>query len=186
VCTGNICRSPLAAGLVRTTLARSGIGDQQIAVASAGTAAVVGAGMDPLAEAELRVRGAAPGAFVARQVDRELVERADLVLTAERHHRQFIVQLVPRSLRTAFTMREFARLVIGADGPPDGAGARAAQRDVVAAARARRGRIPATAADDDIPDPYGRSPEVHHEVAVAIAAVVDAVVSALSGAISAR
>jgi len=85
VCTGNICRSPLAAALLQRALAQRGI--DGLEVASAGTGAWDGA---PVSEGAYLVgleRGLDLSAHRARLLTRELVEEADLVLTMARHHR---------------------------------------------------------------------------------------------------
>ncbi|MGI8867343.1 MAG: hypothetical protein ACR2F6_00440 [Mycobacteriales bacterium] len=64
-----------------------------------------------LAAAELTAYGVEPGTFHAQQLSVESVAAADLVLTTELGHRADVVPLVPGALRTAFTLREFARLL---------------------------------------------------------------------------
>jgi protein-tyrosine-phosphatase len=85
VCTGNICRSPLAAALLERALTERGIAG--IEVSSAGTGAWDGA---PVSEGAYLVgleRGLDLSGHRARLLTRELVEGADLVLTMARHHR---------------------------------------------------------------------------------------------------
>src|SRR6266702_1093532 len=84
VCTGNICRSPLAASLLERALKERGI---DVTVSSAGTGAWDGA---PASEGAYLVgleRGLDLSGHRARLLKRELVERADLILTMARHHR---------------------------------------------------------------------------------------------------
>ena len=91
VCTGNICRSPLAAALLQRALAERGI--EGIDVSSAGTGAWDGA---PVSEGAYLVgleRGLDLSAHRARLLTRELVEQADLVLTMARHHRARVDEL---------------------------------------------------------------------------------------------
>src|SRR2546422_10141511 len=91
VCTGNICRSPLAAALLDRALAQRGI--DGIEVASAGTGAWDGA---PVSEGAYLVgleRGLDLSAHRARLLTRELVEDADLILTMARHHRARVDEL---------------------------------------------------------------------------------------------
>ena len=91
VCTGNICRSPLAAALLQRALAQRGI--DGLEVASAGTGAWDGA---PVSEGAYLVgleRGLDLSAHRARLLTRELVEEADLVLTMARHHRARVDEL---------------------------------------------------------------------------------------------
>ena len=91
VCTGNICRSPLAAALLQRALAQRGI--DGLEVASAGTGAWDGA---PVSEGAYLVgleRGLDLSAHRARLLTRELVEEADLILTMARHHRARVDEL---------------------------------------------------------------------------------------------
>ncbi|HMC19050.1 MAG TPA: hypothetical protein VKH16_07475 [Gemmatimonadales bacterium] len=91
VCTGNICRSPLAAALLERALA--GRGSEGLAVSSAGTGAWDGA---PVSEGAYLVgleRGLDLSGHRARLLTRELVESADLVLTMARHHRARVDEL---------------------------------------------------------------------------------------------
>ena len=91
VCTGNICRSPLAAALLQRALTDRGI--EGMDVSSAGTGAWDGA---PVSEGAYLVgleRGLDLSAHRARLLTRELIEAADLVLTMARHHRARVDEL---------------------------------------------------------------------------------------------
>ncbi len=91
VCTGNICRSPLAAALLERALAERSI--EGIGVSSAGTGAWDGA---PVSEGAYLVgleRGLDLSGHRARLLTRELVDAADLVLTMARHHRARVDEL---------------------------------------------------------------------------------------------
>ncbi len=91
VCTGNICRSPLAAALLQRALTERGI--EGMDVSSAGTGAWDGA---PVSEGAYLVgleRGLDLSAHRARLLTRELIEAADLVLTMARHHRARVDEL---------------------------------------------------------------------------------------------
>ncbi len=91
VCTGNICRSPLAEALLRRDLKARGF--PEIDVGSAGTGAWDGA---PASEGAYLVgleRGLDLSGHRARLLTRELVESADLVLTMARHHRARVEEL---------------------------------------------------------------------------------------------
>ena len=91
VCTGNICRSPLAAALLQRALTERGI--EGMDVSSAGTGAWDGA---PVSEGAYLVgleRGLDLSAHRARLLTRELIEQADLVLTMARHHRARVDEL---------------------------------------------------------------------------------------------
>lgn len=91
VCTGNICRSPLAAALMQRALSERGV--QDVEVTSAGTGAWDGA---PVSEGAYLVgleRGLDLSGHRARLLTRDLVDQADLILTMARHHRARVDEL---------------------------------------------------------------------------------------------
>ena len=157
VCTGNICRSPMAEHLMRDGLrARLGPDADHFVVASAGTFGLVDHPMEPFASDTLRDHHAVDGsAFRAKALADFMVSGADLVLTATRDHRAAAVTLHPQAARRTFTIREFDRLLSTttlADLPADLTERAPA---VVAAAVAQRGLLRADKpGDDDITDPY--------------------------------
>lgn len=191
VCTGNICRSPLAAQLLATRLA-----DLGVTVSSAGTRARGGTPMTPEAQALAADRGI-PSSLSAEHAARYLtaahVAAADLVLAMTRDHRREIVELDPSRVRTAFTVRELARLaadvsddelraaasaVVGSGSAVSAdAEARARFAAALAVVAGRRGLVlpPASPDDDDVIDPYGRSTATYErsadEMAPGLAAV---------------
>lgn len=106
VCTGNICRSPLAELLLLES-----INSPDITTTSAGTQALVGHQMPALQqEIATKLGVQAPEKHRAQQLTLQHVEVADLILTMERQHRSAVVQLAPRVLRRAFTLQELARI----------------------------------------------------------------------------
>jgi protein-tyrosine phosphatase len=158
VCTGNICRSPLAERLLRVGLA-AGLGPaaaDSYHVSSAGTRAWEGSPMDRTAARELRRLGGDPAGFRSRQLVAAHVEAADLVLTATVAHRSVVLSETPEALRRTFTIRELAGLAPALI--PDKDLAR-----LVAQGAASRGAVPSD--DLDIIDPYGAPAHVHRDVA---------------------
>jgi protein-tyrosine phosphatase len=154
VCTGNICRSPMAEHLMRAGLDRRGIA--HVEVASAGTHGLEGHPVQEHAAAALAARDIASDAFRARRLVQDHVASADLVLAASREHRAAAVTLVPRAASRTFTLREFDRLLSRVDAgdlpvdPEDRAAA------LVRAAAGQRGLVrPDRPEDDDVTDPYG-------------------------------
>jgi protein-tyrosine phosphatase len=186
VCTGNVCRSPVAESLTRRLLAhRLGpLATECFAVASAGTHAVWGAGVHPHTVAALAGLGIAdpPGNGSARPLDAALVRTADLVLTAERSHRSFVVGLEPSALPVTFCLREFARLIVAVDRttlPSYDPVARAVA--VVAGARSLRGTLAySRPADDDVPDPVRGAAGAHRSAAGLVHSAVSVVVDVLT------
>lgn len=157
VCTGNVCRSPMAERLTRAGLqARLGDGADRLLVESAGTWGHSGSPMEAHALTTLERYGVDGSDFRARELVAEHVVAADLVLAATRDHRAASVVLHPRAAARTFTLREFARLT-GAVDPADLPHGDVAERGraLVRAAAAERGRVVAqTPADDDLADPY--------------------------------
>ena len=157
VCTGNICRSPMAEYLMWAGLdARLGEQADRFLVESAGTWGHTGSPMEPFALRTLEAYGVDGRDFQARELEPEHVVAADLVLGATREHRVAAVVLQPRAAARTFTLREFARLCAAVDParlPEDDVAERAAA--LVRAAAANRGLVPpARPRDDDLDDPY--------------------------------
>ncbi|MDK1475022.1 low molecular weight protein-tyrosine-phosphatase [Streptomyces sp. 549] len=94
VCTGNICRSPVAESVFRTRVAEAGLG-ALVEVGSAGTGGWhVGDPADPRAAASLRAAGY-PDAHTARQFTAEWFDRLDLVVALDRGHLRALRRLAP-------------------------------------------------------------------------------------------
>lgn len=141
-------------------MARVGIGPDQLRVSSAGVRAYDGWEMDERAADVLTGRGIAGAElFRSRGLDRAHIVAADLVLTAERAHRDAVVARVPAAARTTYTLREFALLLDDVDEELAGVGVGVAERAraLVAAAAEQRGgrRLPL---DLDLPDPVAGDP----------------------------
>ncbi len=180
VCTGNICRSPLAAHL----LARA-LDGREVEVTSAGTRARPDRPMHPEAQRSLlELAGSHDPSFRSRSLAADLVAAADLVLTAEQAHRDVVAALERGSWARTFTLVEFARLV-GSAGvvEADGAGGEDLTRRAVllrsAAAQRRALLPPARPAHDDVEDPMGRSAAVFQRSGVRIASSVSTIAAAL-------
>lgn len=183
VCTGNVCRSPLAERLGRARLAARLDDPDAVRLASAGTRAVVGAAMDPQAAQVLERLGGDPTGFRARQLDDGMAAGADLVLTMSRNNRREVLSRAPRALSRTFTLREAAGLLdlVGPETvePPSDDPARALVRRMAAARAAWR-----SSAADDIRDPIGQSPDVHASVGAAIADALLPVLDRLATALA--
>ncbi|SNR77655.1 hypothetical protein [Blastococcus mobilis] len=170
VCTGNICRSPLAERLAYSWASQSlGATTAAVRIASAGTDALDGKPMDKRSAAALAALGGEPGGFVAQTFVPQMATEADLVLTMTRSQRRKVLAVAPRALRHTFTLPEAADLLRSADlrGVTD-LPLRNRARELAArlnAGRARRMSVEA----DDVFDPIGESGGVHKQVAARIA-----------------
>ena len=178
VCTGNLCRSPVAERLLTARRPAEDV-DTVLTVESAGTAAAVGRAMHPHSVEVLEEMGGDSRHFRSRQLTAEMVRAADLVLTMTRAHRRTVLELDARGLRRTFTLSEAAGLARVAaveevrSAPSElRAGMLAARLD---GARALR----PGSAGDDIPDPVDQPVRVHRTVAGRIAVELDVLVSIL-------
>lgn len=180
VCSGNICRSPLAQALLVSKL---GDDADRFDVRSAGTVAIDGDAMDETAAAQAVRLGADPAGHRATELATEAIGAADLVLTAERAHRAAVVGALPRASRKTFTILQFARVLAGLEARD--------QESVtdpvtlVAAVAAARGVVPPPDApeEDDVQDPYRREAAVHQEVADTLDRAVGAIAGALRASV---
>lgn len=141
VCTANICRSAYA-DVVASAARVPGL-----EFSSAGTHGWNGQGIDPPMAAQLPAGVDASG-HRGRQLTRELVEQADLVVAMASQHRAFIQDEWPGLARKAFVIgqvaRELATLPAGAT-----------RRQVVEHLWQHRSQE----SSDSVTDPYRRGPE---------------------------
>jgi protein-tyrosine phosphatase len=84
VCTGNICRSPMAEGMLKEKLPERLAG--RVAISSAGTHALHGNRAQPHAIAVMQGLGIDISGHRARQLSGALVRSSDLVLVMEKFH----------------------------------------------------------------------------------------------------
>jgi protein-tyrosine phosphatase len=116
VCSGNICRSPIAEKVFIDELARAGLADA-VRVSSAGTGGWhVGSPADDRAAALLRAEGY-PDEHVARQVDAEQLA-ADLVVALDEGHLRVLRSMVDEPDRVRL-LRSFDPAAPPGAGVPD-------------------------------------------------------------------
>lgn len=162
VCTGNICRSPVAEAF----LARGLLGTS-VAVASGGTHAMIGSAPAPEALDFILDELGQSFEHEATQLTSSLVEAADLILTMTEEQRAWVTHQAPRTLRRTYTLLEYARVL----GEFEEQTAFSTLAELVHASAPLRGRINAGDAPNDIADPYGKAPE---DYAASFALVVEA------------
>ena len=156
VCTGNVCRSPIAAGFLASGLERR-FGSAAPRVVSAGTHGWDGSGAMPesvraAAEREVDISG-----HLARKLTIADIEGADLILGMAGEHREAVVAAEPGAAARTFTLKELVRL-LEALPPASGRGTidRDALRDRLAAAdEASREGFEGNPHDEDVADPLG-------------------------------
>ncbi|MDW5377036.1 low molecular weight protein-tyrosine-phosphatase [Halomonas sp. HP20-15] len=97
VCTGNTCRSPVAAALLRARL-------PALTIESAGLGALVGHGVEPTSRELAEREGLNVESHRARQVTQEMIQWADLVLVMSESQRLAIGKLDPASIGKTFLL----------------------------------------------------------------------------------
>jgi sulfate adenylyltransferase len=165
VCTANICRSASLEALAR----RAAPGDTDLVFSSAGTHGWTDHAVEDAMRAALPA-DLDTADFRSRPLTRQILEEADLVLTAEVAHRSFILDDQPELFRRVFTLGQFADAVAKA---PEGL-----TRDQLLehVATTRGHADPAL----DVPDPYRRGPAAASACVARLDELVKVVVPALS------
>ncbi len=159
VCTGNICRSPMAEGLLRLRLRERGIPAE---VSSTGLVAA-GRAVPADALAAARRFGVDLDAHRSRVLDRDQLDRADLVLTMEQAHVREVAVLDREHFGRTFTLREIVRRG-GEVGPrKDGETVEGWLERVAIGRRVRD--VLGVGTGDDVADPYGRSATTYRRAA---------------------
>ncbi len=110
VCTGNLCRSPMAEGLLRHELETRGCDDFE--TASVGTWAVAGEPATEEAIAVSRSHGIDISSHRARPLEAEEIDAADLVLAMTSVHAQEVTSLVPDARSKTMLLKEMAETEI--------------------------------------------------------------------------
>ena len=103
VCTGNVCRSPMAEELCRRELN----GERAIEVESAGIGAVMGQTPSPHAVEVMRELGSDISRLRSKPITAEQVRRADHIFVMTYGHLDSLLLLYPGAADKIFLVREF-------------------------------------------------------------------------------
>lgn len=109
ICIGNICRSPMAEGLLKQTLAQSAI---DCHVSSAGLNALVGHKADPMACQLMMQKGIDISGHRACQLNSEMIRKADLILVMEAFQKDAIEKNEPSTRGKVFRLGEWSHFDI--------------------------------------------------------------------------
>jgi protein-tyrosine phosphatase len=183
VCTGNICRSPIAEGLLRRALFTR-FGPEAPIVSSAGTAGLEGSGARPESIQVASERGAAIDQHVARALTPDLVRGADLVVGMAAEHRDAIGRADPDLAARTFTLKELVRLLEALPAERTDASAEALRGRVAEAHELRESGFGGNRFDEDVADPLGMPLESYRAIAWELEEWVGRLVSGLWGKLS--
>jgi protein-tyrosine-phosphatase len=104
VCTGNICRSPMAEGILRALLK----GNAGVSVSSAGTHALTGNPATEYAVIAAGENGIDISGHRARMIDEKIIRASSIILCMEPYHIEHILEIdVSADLKT-FNLAEFS------------------------------------------------------------------------------
>ncbi|MCA0035180.1 MULTISPECIES: low molecular weight protein-tyrosine-phosphatase [unclassified Mesorhizobium] len=99
VCLGNICRSPLAEGVLRTALAERGLGRDILLDSAATSGWEIGSAPDPRSMAIAVHHGIDISALRARRITPQDFHRFDLILGMDRSNVRDLKALAPAVMR---------------------------------------------------------------------------------------
>jgi protein-tyrosine phosphatase len=169
ICTGNICRSPMAEGFLRAALERH-LGDSAPQVFSAGVYGRRGSRALPETIAAAAERNVDISGHIVRAFLDADVEGADLVVGMAGEHRDWIARELPSASPKTFTLKELVRLLeaLPERHAADASPAERLPRRVAEADRLRRNGYEGNPHDEDVVDPLGLSFEAFQAVALDI------------------
>ena len=104
VCTGNICRSPMAEGILRALL--KDISD--VKVSSAGTHALIGNPATEFAIIAAGENGVDISGHRARMIDKETIRASDIILCMEPAHVEHILEIEISAESKTFNLSAFS------------------------------------------------------------------------------
>lgn len=119
ICTANICRSPVATGLLKDRLERRGLADW--VVSSAGTWAIVERGASRHSIEVMQRNGYDIANHRARMVDAAMVRDADLILCMEVGHAEALRAEFPGQAEKVFMLSEMIDQAFSVSDPYGGA-----------------------------------------------------------------
>src|SRR5215467_8198858 len=103
VCTGNVCRSPMAEGIFRQAVQGRG----EYRVLSAGLGAMEGQPPSPYAAQAVKELGIDISGQRSRMLTPELVQQADYIFGMTHSHIDTVMMLYPFAAEKTFLLREF-------------------------------------------------------------------------------
>lgn len=174
VCSGNLCRSPLAEAILRRRLVHQ-LGDAAPTVRSAGTIAVDGEPVTPEGELVAAEHGLDTSRHAATRLEPTLLRGSELVVAMAAEHRAHVAAMDPVAADRTFTLKELVRLL---EELPPPAGETVEER--VAAANERRSGG-SHDGDEDVADPIGYPIETYRAIAWELSGWIERLVDGIFG-----
>ncbi len=103
ICIGNICRSPMAEGILRATL-------PEVNVASAGIGALIGQPADDAAKRLMSEINIDISSHIAQQINQLLCRQADLILVMDTTQRRYVERTYPFTRGRVFRIAEDSKI----------------------------------------------------------------------------
>jgi len=187
VCTGNVCRSPVAEGLIRAAM-QARFGGSAPTVASAGVAGWEGSKAEANSIEALAERGIDISSHRGRRLAEPDIAEAVVVIAMAYEHRESVVTLTPRAIDRTFTLKELVRLLEALPAPVDAVDdpTERLRRRVEEAAALRRGGFEGNPYDEDVADPLGLPLDAFRAMTWELGEWVDRLDAALFGLEPAR
>lgn len=165
VCTGNQCRSPMAAALATKALA----GRAEVTIASAGTRGG-GPGVTRNTALVMARRGLDVSSHRPRSLGTALAPEPDLIVALAREHARAVIEQLPGAFPKTFTLKDLVARAVDA-------GPRAAGEELDAyLLRVGAGRgfssLAGATASDDVADPIGQNLATYERCAAELEALV--------------
>jgi low molecular weight protein-tyrosine phosphatase len=181
VCTGNVCRSPIAEGFLRSAFEER-LGPDAPEVTSAGTMGWAGSGADPSSIRAAAERGVDIAGHRAREISDDEVARATVIVAMSPEH---LRGLDGEARSRAFTLKELVRL-LEALPEPGAPSARGLSARVAEADGLRRDGFEGDPTDEGIMDPLGMPLDGFRAVARELDAWCSRLADGLAGRAPAR
>lgn len=117
VCTGNTCRSPMAAGALRRLLKDRKIDD--VEVVSSGTAAATGFPATEYAAEAVRIWNADIGDHLSQPLTQQLINETDIILAMSPSHCHEILSIEPEAKSKTFLLKNYPESGCNGEGIDD-------------------------------------------------------------------
>jgi protein-tyrosine phosphatase len=157
VCTGNVCRSPMAEGFLRDQALRRGL---HVDVRSTGTHAWTGRAATIDGRRVMAELGVPIDDHRTLELDRDLMDWADLVICLATEHLREVRRAYPDAIGKTFTLKGFLEILPTLPSCDD--------TEAWLAAAADDRRVADAVASPDVDDPFGERTAAYHRVATEI------------------